>query len=82
MMTAEQRQKWAEEWCESHIELEYDDVVKGLVTALGVESNPAILQWLKNTRDAGRKFSKDDPNAYTLWGDLADEIDELLKGTL
>jgi len=147
-MTTEQRVEWAEKWCEDHIELEYGDVVKGLMDALEagaqhgddridrieqwygtrwkrllellkeednelswrasdimanghelrtpptyaqqfnrlrykkeqVEKKLARIQaWLKETRDSGHEFYKKDPNAFTHWGDLADEIDELLK---
>jgi hypothetical protein len=79
-MTPEQRLEWAQDWCERHIELEYDDVVKGLVEALGeLKPTGGIMDWLKETRDCGREFSEADVNAYALWGDLADEIDELLE---
>lgn len=81
--TPEERKEWAQEWCERHIELEYDDVMAGLVAALevGAKENARLVEWLKETRDSGHKFAKENTNAYTLWGDLADEIDELLKGT-
>ena len=33
-MTPAERGAWAQEWCENHIELEYEDVLAGLIKAL------------------------------------------------
>ena len=65
------------EFCEEHAQCEIDDLRR---RANKAETETARLkEWLKETRDAGHEFYKKDVNAYTHWGDLADEIDELLK---
>ena len=37
-----------------------------------------LTDWLKEMRDAGNEFRKEDSSSFMLWGDLADEIDELM----
>ena len=37
-----------------------------------------LTDWLKEMRDAGREYHKEDPFCFILWADLAAEIDELM----
>lgn len=76
---------------EAHAEMKPDDTPEGCaavawgiwerlsgMTRKQLDESARIRTWLNEQRESGRKFAQNDINAYCLWADHADEIDELL----